>query len=118
MIITRWMARFAAYGPAAGLAVGSLLACLWVQARPIPGSAELALVFPPWWGARQAFLAASPAGEVVRFGLLPSIVIIAVLPGGAAPGATGAWAVLDPRALGGCRPVPTSFVSSKELPDE
>jgi hypothetical protein len=79
-----------------------LLACVWLQAQPAPGSAYLALVFPPWWGARQAFLAAAPAGAVIRFGLLPSIVIIAVAPGGEAPAATGAWAVLDPRALGGC----------------
>jgi hypothetical protein len=92
------------------IALGSLPAAAWLQMRPAPdpvtqgtpAQEPLALVFPPWWSAARAMLAAAPAGAIVRFGAWPGIVIIQPEPDAEPPAATGAWAVLDPRQLGGC----------------
>jgi hypothetical protein len=87
----------------AALALLPLPATAWLQLRP-PASptAPVALLFPPWWSGTRAVLAAGAAGAVIRFGAWPGIVIIAPYAGGLPPTATGAWAVLDPRVLGGC----------------
>ena len=61
----------------------------------------VAAIFPPWWDARSAFVAAGDAGAVVRFGALPFVVIVAATDR-ARLRAAGAWLLLDPRALGGC----------------
>jgi len=97
------------------LALGSLLAAAWLQLRP-PASGlraqdPLALVFPPWWSGARSMLAAAPAGAIIRFGAWPNIIVILPTPGAAmVPSATGAWAVLDARRLGGCSPVPPSEI--------
>ena len=105
--------RFLQWLPPMVLAVGSLLACGWLSLQPVPGSGVRALLFPPWWSATRSFLAAAPAGQVIRFGLFPDIVIIAPVPGAEPLRATGAWAVLDPRRLGGCAPF-----SARDIRDE
>jgi hypothetical protein len=71
-----------------------------------PADGPVAAVFPPWWDARSAFVAAGDAGPVVRFGALPFIVIVAATDR-ARLRAAGAWLLLDPRALGLC--APTNF---------
>jgi hypothetical protein len=84
------------------LAVGALLVCALFELQPVPGG-PVAAVFPLWWNGTRAVLAAAPAGAVIRFGALPSIVILQPLPGGGARlRRAGAWALLNPAALGGC----------------
>ncbi len=99
--------------PAFCLAVGSLLACAWLEASPAPSSVAVALVFPPWWSAGQDYLAAAAAGRVIRFGLFQNIVVVAPLPGEETLAATGAWVALDPGHLGGCAPTPPLELSDE-----
>jgi hypothetical protein len=86
-----------------GLAAFSLAAALSLGLAP-PAQGPVAALFPPWWGGAKSLLAASGAGAIIRFGALPSIVIVQP----AAPGGSvqlhhlGAWAVLDPQVFGGC----------------
>jgi len=85
------------------LASLSLAAALGLALAP-PAQGPVAALFPPWWNGAQSLLAASSAGAVIRFGALPSIVIVQPAGDG---GVTqlhrlGAWAVLDPQAFGGC----------------
>jgi hypothetical protein len=68
-----------------------------------PTSGPVAAVFPPWWTAGRALLAAAKAGPVVRFGA--SFVVI-VVPDVRHPVSAlrhgGAWFVVNPQLLGGC----------------
>jgi len=84
--------------------LGPLAVALACTLAPLP-TGPVAAVFPPWWGARQAIAAAGSAGAVVRFGVVPSIVIVMAADRGLLR-SHGAWFLLDPVALGGCsRPV-------------
>lgn len=84
------------------LGFGSLLAAFMIASRPADHGA-VAAVFPPWWSGVESIAAAGQAGPVIRFGGLPTIVIVMTERGGAAVlRRAGAWAVLDPLALGGC----------------
>jgi hypothetical protein len=84
------------------LGLGSLLTAFMIAGRPADHGA-VAAIFPPWWSGLQSVSAAAQAGPVVRFGLLPNIVIVMTERGGAVVlRRAGAWAVLDPLALGGC----------------
>ncbi|HTI01272.1 MAG TPA: hypothetical protein VL752_10045 [Acidisoma sp.] len=84
------------------LALGSLLAAFVIASRPADQGA-VAAIFPPWWSGLQSISAAGQAGPVIRFGGLPNIVIVMTERGGAEVlRRAGAWAVLDPLALGGC----------------
>jgi hypothetical protein len=83
------------------LCLGSLAGSLALTIQP-PVSGPVALIFPPWWNAGRAMLAAAGAGAIVRFGAAPFIVVI--IPGPGAPANTGAWLRLDPLHLGGCGP--------------
>jgi len=105
--------RWSVWLPPLGLMLVSALACAWLALQSAPGSNVVALLFPPWWSAARVFMAAAPAGQVIRFGLFPDIVILAPQPGGLPPGATGAWAVLDPRHLGGCGAVSVQEVQNE-----
>jgi hypothetical protein len=84
---------------------------LAVQFAP-PVDGPVAAVFPPWWNARSAFVAAGDAGPVVRFGALPFIVIVAATDR-VRLRAAGAWLLLDPRAVGLC--APTNFGDVRKL---
>lgn len=86
------------------LTLGTLLACAAIELAPAPAG-PVAAVFPPWWGGTRAVLAAAPAGAVIRFGALPCIVILQPAPlGRTLLRRAGAWAILNPAALGGCNP--------------
>jgi hypothetical protein len=68
-------------------------------------TAPVAVLYPPWWSADRAFVAAGSAGgAVVREGAISSL-LVARSP---EPGfrdrlrATGALLLLDPKALAGC----------------
>ena len=97
--ITQWL-------PGLGLIFISAVACVWLELQPAPDSQTVALLYPPWWSTTQIFVAAMRAGSVVRFGISQNIVILAPTPGNPSPLSTGAWAVLNPRYLGGCSSLP------------
>ena len=95
----------AAWLPAIGLLLASSAGAAWLQLRVQDGPAPLAAVFPPWWSSARVFEAAAAADvAVLRAGAWPALVI--VRPGD--PGAparlraSGAWLLLDGRAIGGC----------------
>lgn len=84
------------------IALGSLLAAFAIASRPAD-QGPVAAIFPPWWSGLQSVSAAAQAGPVIRFGLLPNIVIVMTERGGATVlRRAGAWVVIDPLALGGC----------------
>ncbi len=75
-----------------------------LEAEPRETS-DVAAVFPPWLSSAAAFAGVAKAGgDVVRAGVLPTILVAH----GDDPGfparlhEAGAWLVLDPFALGGC----------------
>jgi hypothetical protein len=79
------------------------IAALSFQIRP--DAEVVAVVFPPWWSARQALQAAAAANaEFVRTTAIPAILV--VRPNDQA-GLTrlrevGAWFSIDPRAIAAC----------------
>jgi hypothetical protein len=81
----------------------SLAGALAINLLP-PASGPVAALFPPWWSGARSLTGASAAGAVVRFGW-PFVVI--VVPQVSHPFAVlrknGAWALLNPEGLGGCR---------------
>jgi hypothetical protein len=101
-ITTRRPSRKVGYVALTLIALFPLGVALAAQFAP-PAEGPVAAVFPPWWNARSAFVAAGAAGPVVRFGALPFIVIVAATDR-ARLRAAGALLLLDPRALGGCVP--------------
>lgn len=73
--------------------------------RPRPGSDFVAVVFPLWWSAPQAFGAAADAdAAIVRNGILPAILVVrpADRDGLARLRAAGAWIAIDPQAAATC----------------
>ena len=89
---------------AVGLDLIGLATLAWLQAQPRTGN-DVAAVFPPWTTAEAALAEVAEAdGLVVRRGILASILVVH----GERPDlvrrlyAAGAWAVIDPVALGGC----------------
>lgn len=85
------------------LAFFSLAAATAISLQPATGG-PVAAVFPPWWSASRAMLAAASAGPVVRLGGLPFIVVAFPPPGGGRLQLRrqGAWLLLNPQAAGGC----------------
>jgi len=89
-----------------GLAiVATFIAATVIGAAPGDPS-RVAMVFPPWWSASRAFVAAASVGEIVGEGGAPFVVIVHLDPVTAARGArrVGALFILgaDPRSL--CSP--------------
>jgi len=89
---------------AAVMVVASAMPIVWIQAQPRDG-ADVAAIFAPWATREGAFARTIAAGGiVVRQGTTDTILVVH----GGNPGlidrlyAAGAWAVIDPVALGGC----------------
>jgi hypothetical protein len=86
-------------------AVGSLALPVMASA-PADPRAGTAIVFAPWTSQAEAFARVGAAGgALVRAGAFPFIAVaIADEPEAfdRAVRAAGAWALVDPRALGGC----------------
>ena len=87
----------------AALALFSLAAAAAISLQPAAGG-PVAAVFPPWWSASRAMLAAASAGPVVRLGGLPFIVVALPAKGGGRKQLRrqGAWLLLNPQAAGAC----------------
>lgn len=101
------------------LAVAAFFVVIPLTVFPDPGAKAVAVVYPPWISATEAFSAAAGAGaRIVRQGALPSVLVVAPERSDYALRAlaSGAWVLLDPRVVGGCgvtAPVsPLGFSSS------
>jgi hypothetical protein len=79
------------------------VAALSLQVRP---SAEVvAVAFPPWWNARQVFLAtASADAAIVRVTAVPAILVVRPdqHDGLKRLREAGAWIAIDPQAIAAC----------------
>jgi hypothetical protein len=79
------------------------VAALSLQARP--GIEVVAVAFPPWWSAQQAFQAAASAdAAIVRMTAIPAVLVVRP---GDHDGLTrlreaGAWLAIDPQAIAAC----------------
>ena len=93
-----------AWLPATLLALGSIVATVWLVLQP-KAPHGLLLVFPPWWSQEEAFRAAGTTGAaVIGAGPWPNTVVVG--PDGqsssAALHAAGVWLLLDPTIPGAC----------------
>jgi hypothetical protein len=90
---------------AAALLVAGWMAIASLSFQIRPGTEVVAVAFPPWWSAQQAFLAtASANAAIVRTTAIPAVLV--VRPDDHA-GLTrlreaGAWLAIDPRAIAAC----------------
>jgi hypothetical protein len=99
------MSRWPAWLNAAVLLVASFIAIAALSLQVRPGAEIVAVAFPPWWSARQVFLAtASANAAIVRMTAVPAILV--VRPDGR-DGLTrlheaGVWFAVDPQAIAAC----------------
>jgi hypothetical protein len=80
-----------------------IIAALSVQIRP--DTEVVAVVFPPWWSAEQAFQAAATANAAfVRTTAIPAILVVRPdsRSGLARLREAGAWFAIDPQAIAAC----------------
>ena len=97
--------RSPAWLNAAVLLVASFIAIAALSLQVRPGAEIVAVAFPPWWSARQVFLAtASANAAIVRMTAVPAILV--VRPDGR-DGLTrlheaGVWFAVDPQAIAAC----------------
>ena len=101
--IPRW--RSPAWLNAAVLLVASFIAIATLSLQARPGAEIVAVAFPPWWSARQVFLAtASANAAIVRITAVPAILV--VRPDGhdglARLHQAGVWFAADPQAIAAC----------------
>lgn len=85
--------------------VVSWLAVAGVALNPRDDAEIVAVMFPPWWTARQALTAVAAAeAAIVRSTALPSLQVVRLndTAGMARLRRVGAWFSIDPQAVGGC----------------
>jgi hypothetical protein len=89
--------------PALGLLAVSAAMTAGLTFQPRNDTA-VAAIFPPWWGAERAMIAAGEAGPILRQGAWPWIVVVAGPTNRTAPKlrAAGALLLVDPTAAGIC----------------
>ena len=95
----------AAWWPALALLATSFLGIAWLSMRADGAlAAPVAAVFPPWWPAERAFVAAASAGTVVREGAWANIVVVRSTTGDLPQRLhrAGALLTLNPKALAAC----------------
>ena len=69
------------------------------------GAEVVAVAFPPWWSARQVFLAAASANAaIVRMTAVPALLVVRPdsNDGLTRLRSAGAWLTIDPRAIAAC----------------
>ena len=101
MTTPRWTAWI---NPVALLLV-SWLAVAALTLQVCPDTEVVAVAFPPWWTAEQAFRAAASAdAAIVRTSAIPSILVVRPhdLNGLARLRAAGVWLTIDPQAIAAC----------------
>ncbi|WP_347710872.1 hypothetical protein [Bradyrhizobium sp. CB1650] len=85
------------------IASWSVIAALSLRARA--GAELVAVAFPPWWSAQQAFLAAASANApIVRTTAIPALLVVRPNDhdGISQLRSAGAWLTIDPQALAAC----------------
>jgi hypothetical protein len=99
------MSRWPAWLNAAALLAASFVAVAALSLQVRPGAEVVAVVFPPWWSARQAFLAAASANAaIVRVTAIPSILVVRPdqHDGLKRLRDAGVWFATDPQAISAC----------------
>jgi hypothetical protein len=76
-----------------------------LAARPLDDKVA-AGVFPPWWSQSQILAAASQAGQILRMGAVPFVVVVQDDEGAVAARLKEAGSLfsLDPNGAAGCAP--------------
>src|ERR1700704_1499060 len=97
--------RWPAWVNAAGLLIAIWIAMAALSLQVRPGAEVVAVAFPPWWDARQVFLAAASANAaIVRMTAIPAILVVRPddHDGLARLRNAGAWLSIDPLAIAAC----------------
>jgi hypothetical protein len=97
--------RWPAWFNAAGLLVASWIAVAALSLQVRPGAEFVAVAFPPWWGARQVFLAAASANAaIVRMTAIPAVLVVRPddHDGLTRLRQAGVWLAIDPQAIAAC----------------
>jgi hypothetical protein len=97
--------RWPAWLNAAGLLAASWIAIAALALQIRPGAEVVAVAFPPWWSARQVFLAAASANaEIVRMTAIPALLVVRPddHDGLARLRQAGVWLAVDPQAVAAC----------------
>jgi len=97
--------RWPAWSNATALLVASFIAVAALSLQVQPGAEVVAVAFPPWWSARQVFLAAASANAaIVRVTAIPAILVVRPddRDGLTRLRNAGVWLTMDPRAIAAC----------------
>jgi hypothetical protein len=97
--------RWPAWLNAAGLLAASWIAIAALALQIRPGAEVVAVAFPPWWSARQVFLAAASANAaIVRMTAIPALLVVRPddHDGLARLRQAGVWLAVDPQAVAAC----------------
>ena len=98
-------ARWPVWLNAAALLVASFVAVAALSLRVHPGTEIVAVAFPPWWSAEQAFRAAASAdAAIVRMTAVPSLLVVRPdqHDGLTRLRMAGVWLAMDPQAIAAC----------------
>jgi len=99
------MSRWPAWLSAAALLAASFVAVAALSLQVRPGAEVVAVAFPPWWNARQVFLAAASANaSIVRLTAIPAVLVVRPdqHDGLARLREAGVWFAADPQAISAC----------------
>jgi hypothetical protein len=97
--------RWPAWLNAAALLIASWIAVAALSLQVRAGAEVVAVAFPPWWSARQAFLAASSANAaIVRTTAVPAVLVVRLDDNDGLKRLrnAGAWLTIDPQAIAAC----------------
>jgi hypothetical protein len=99
------MSRRPAWLNAAALLAASFVAVAALSLQVRTGAEVVAVAFPPWWSARQVFLAAASANAaIVRVTAIPAVLVVRPdqHDGLARLRDAGVWFAADPQAISAC----------------
>jgi hypothetical protein len=97
--------RSTAWLNAAALLAASWFAIAALSLQIRPGAEVVAVAFPPWWSAREVFLASASAdAAIVRMTAVPFLLVVRpdLHDGLARLREAGAWLAMDPQAIAAC----------------
>ena len=97
--------RWPAWLNATALLLASFVAMATLSLQVRPGTEVVAVIFPPWWNAQQALLAAATANAaIVRVTALPAMLVVRPddHEGLERLRHAGAWFTIDPQAIAAC----------------
>ena len=97
--------RWPAWSGAAVLLVAGWIVIAGLAFQVRPDTEVVAVVFPPWWSAQQAFQAAASANaKLVRTTTLPAVLVVRLedQAGLTRLREAGAWFTIDPQAIAAC----------------